>query len=438
MADLHRTIDRSINISRSVADVLQRRTRTAEQALRRSHAQRRCHIPERAHATQDARSNSGGNGPNTASTSRSARLFTGTRCASAATSGSNTRPRASRRCSRTSTKMIADARDYERPANHALVRIIPPAGVVVDDAKRPFVIVDPRAGHGPGIGGSRRIRKSASLCPPAIRSTSSSSIRTRCPGQTLRRCHATRRPNSSASSPSAIPDSQKPVIVGNCQGGWAVMMLAAARPDDCRTARASTAHRCRTGPATTAIRRSAIPAASWAARGCRCSRPTWARASSTARTSSSEFRAPESREHALGQVVPPVRQHRHRAGALPRIRALVGRLLCLINEEEIRWIVNNLFVGNKLSAGEATAQAGPLLRPEVDQAADHRVRVDGRQHHAAAAGVQLDRRRLFVRPRKSRPTARPSSACCTRTSDTSASSCPARSRRRNTRRSSRC
>ena len=48
---------------------------------------------------------------------------------------------------------IADARGYERPANYALVRIIPPRGVVVDNHKRPFVIVDPRAGHGPGIGG---------------------------------------------------------------------------------------------------------------------------------------------------------------------------------------------------------------------------------------------------------------------------------------------
>ena len=45
---------------------------------------------------------------------------------------------------------IADARSYERPVNYALVRIIPPKGVTVDDAKRPFVIVDPRAGHGPG------------------------------------------------------------------------------------------------------------------------------------------------------------------------------------------------------------------------------------------------------------------------------------------------
>jgi len=31
MADLHRTIDRSINISRTVADLLQRRTRTANE-----------------------------------------------------------------------------------------------------------------------------------------------------------------------------------------------------------------------------------------------------------------------------------------------------------------------------------------------------------------------------------------------------------------------
>ena len=31
-------------------------------------------------------------------------------------------------------EMIADAREYERPANHALVRIIPPKGVDVDDA----------------------------------------------------------------------------------------------------------------------------------------------------------------------------------------------------------------------------------------------------------------------------------------------------------------
>ena len=34
-----------------------------------------------------------------------------------------------------------------------LVRIVPPAGIEIDPMRRPFVVVDPRAGHGPGIGG---------------------------------------------------------------------------------------------------------------------------------------------------------------------------------------------------------------------------------------------------------------------------------------------
>src|SRR5262249_51743048 len=50
-------------------------------------------------------------------------------------------------------EMVLDARTFERPVNYALVRIAPPAGVVVDPARRPYVIIDPRAGHGPGIGG---------------------------------------------------------------------------------------------------------------------------------------------------------------------------------------------------------------------------------------------------------------------------------------------
>ena len=33
------------------------------------------------------------------------------------------------------------------------MRIIPPKGVEIDLKRRPFIVVDPRAGHGPGIGG---------------------------------------------------------------------------------------------------------------------------------------------------------------------------------------------------------------------------------------------------------------------------------------------
>ena len=50
-------------------------------------------------------------------------------------------------------ELVLDGRRLERPVNYLLARIVPPAGVDIDPMKRPFVIVDPRAGHGPGIGG---------------------------------------------------------------------------------------------------------------------------------------------------------------------------------------------------------------------------------------------------------------------------------------------
>ena len=41
--------------------------------------------------------------------------------------------------------------------NYALVRIVPPDGTTIDRGrKRPFIVVDPRAGHGPGIGGMKQ------------------------------------------------------------------------------------------------------------------------------------------------------------------------------------------------------------------------------------------------------------------------------------------
>src|SRR5262245_38576155 len=50
-------------------------------------------------------------------------------------------------------ELVADGRTFERPVNYGLVRIVPPQGIEVDATRRPFVVVDPRAGHGPGIGG---------------------------------------------------------------------------------------------------------------------------------------------------------------------------------------------------------------------------------------------------------------------------------------------
>ena len=45
---------------------------------------------------------------------------------------------------------MIDGRTLKRPVNYLLVRIVPPKGVEIDMKRRPFVVVDPRAGHGPG------------------------------------------------------------------------------------------------------------------------------------------------------------------------------------------------------------------------------------------------------------------------------------------------
>jgi hypothetical protein len=55
---------------------------------------------------------------------------------------------------------LLDARSFERPVNYALLRITEIDGHCWDDCvdseKPPVIIVDPRAGHGPGIGGFKR------------------------------------------------------------------------------------------------------------------------------------------------------------------------------------------------------------------------------------------------------------------------------------------
>lgn len=57
-------------------------------------------------------------------------------------------------------ELILDARRFEKPANYALLRITRIADdcieACLDLSKPPVIIVDPRAGHGPGIGGFKR------------------------------------------------------------------------------------------------------------------------------------------------------------------------------------------------------------------------------------------------------------------------------------------
>src|SRR5262249_2725237 len=50
-------------------------------------------------------------------------------------------------------ELVVDGRTLDRPVNYALARVVPPPNIEIDLKRRPFVVVDPRAGHGPGIGG---------------------------------------------------------------------------------------------------------------------------------------------------------------------------------------------------------------------------------------------------------------------------------------------
>ena len=97
--------------------------------------------------------------------------------------------------------------------------------------RRPYVIIDPRAGHGPGIGGF----KDDSQVGVALRAGHPVYFviffRDPEPGQTLLDvCSAEQLFVKKVRA--LHPKSAKPAIIGNCQGGWAAMMLAAAHPDD--------------------------------------------------------------------------------------------------------------------------------------------------------------------------------------------------------------
>ena len=50
-------------------------------------------------------------------------------------------------------EVLMSGMSLPRPMNYALSRIVPPPGMATDPRKRPVVVIDPRAGQGPGIGG---------------------------------------------------------------------------------------------------------------------------------------------------------------------------------------------------------------------------------------------------------------------------------------------
>ncbi|CAG9219469.1 conserved hypothetical protein [Paraburkholderia tropica] len=126
--------------------------------------------------------------------------------------------------------VIVDGRELDDPCNYALLRIKPEEGVETDPRMRPFVVIDPRAGHGPGIAGFKMdsevgiaLRKGHPCyfvtffpVPTDTQTIESVGKAEAVFLQKVRELHAD-------------ADGQ-PFVIGNCQGGWAAALLAASAP----------------------------------------------------------------------------------------------------------------------------------------------------------------------------------------------------------------
>ena len=128
-------------------------------------------------------------------------------------------------------ELVMDGRQLPRPVNYVLARVIRSDDIELDERKRPFVIVDPRAGHGPGIGGFKADSEIGVALKAGHPCYFIGFLPDPMDGQTIEDiAHA-----EAAFLERVIalhPDAEgKPAVIGNCQAGWAVMMLAAMHPE---------------------------------------------------------------------------------------------------------------------------------------------------------------------------------------------------------------
>ncbi|MBX9749015.1 MAG: DUF3141 domain-containing protein [Roseococcus sp.] len=127
-------------------------------------------------------------------------------------------------------ELLVDGRELPRPVNYGLVRILPPEGQVVDPAKRPFIVFDPRAGHGPGIGGMKQESEIGVAIAAGHPCYFVGFLPNAVPGQTIEdvcRAEAHFVETVMARHPEA---ESGPCLIGNCQAGWQIMMMSAMRP----------------------------------------------------------------------------------------------------------------------------------------------------------------------------------------------------------------
>ncbi|ASK18710.1 DUF3141 domain-containing protein [Halomonas sp. N3-2A] len=129
------------------------------------------------------------------------------------------------------TEVLMDGRTLPHPTNYELLRVLPPSHIQIDPEKRPFVVVDPRAGHGPGIGGFKPDSELGVALKAGHPCYFIGFLPFPEPGQTVEdvvEAEIAFLRHVIALHPET---AEKPMVVGNCQAGWQIMMAAALEPD---------------------------------------------------------------------------------------------------------------------------------------------------------------------------------------------------------------
>jgi len=253
-------------------------------------------------------------------------------------------------------ELVRDGRKLLRPVNYLLVRIIPHEGTTIDPGKPPFVVVDPRAGHGPGIGGMKKESEIGVALAAGHPCYFIGFLPEPVPGQTIEDvCRAEAEFVREVAARHAKAGG-KPVIIANCQAGWQTMIVAAAEPDIA-------------GP----ILLAGSPLSYWA--GVRGKNPlrylggvlggTWL---TTLVGDLGDGIFDGANLVANFEALNPANTHWTKPyNVYSKVDTEGPRFLdfetwwgspVLLNAGEMQWIADNLFVGNKLSAGALRSQNG--------------------------------------------------------------------------------
>ncbi len=253
-------------------------------------------------------------------------------------------------------ELVLDGRTLARPVNYMLVRIVPPEGTTIDPAKPPFVVVDPRAGHGPGIGGMKHDSEIGVAMKAGHPCYFIGFLPKPEPNQTIEDVCAAEGAFLEEVARRHPEAESKPVVIGNCQAGWQLMMTAAIRPD-------------LFGP----ILLAGSPLSYWA--GVRGKNPmrylggtlggTWLTAMAG---DMGQGIFDGANLVANFEALNPANTYWEKPYHLyANVDTEVKRFLefetwwgnpVLLNANEMQWIADNLFVGNKLTSGEIRTSEG--------------------------------------------------------------------------------